>query len=108
MGQPVTVVQKSTSRPDVVRFEINRSITGMDPHRYLAGEEIQGDTPPDRVAKRLLAHAGVEGVHVYSNVITVDLGDGVVPADELKSEIEELFIYYGEGVEVVVPEGAEA
>ena len=108
MGQPVTVVQKSTSRPDVVRFEINRSITGMDPHRYTAGVEVQGDAPPDRVAKRLLAHPGVDAVHIYSNVITVDLGDGVVPADQLKAEIESLFIYYGEGVEVVVPEGAEA
>ena len=72
MGQPVTVVQKTTSRPDVVRFEINRSITGMDPHRYVAGEEIDGTSPPDEVARRLLAKPGVEGVHVYSNVITVD------------------------------------
>jgi hypothetical protein len=108
MGQPVTVVQKSTSRPDVIRFEINRSITGMDPHRYLRGQEIVDDGPPDRVAKRLLAHPGVDGVHVYSNVITVDLGDGVVPVDELRVEIESLFTYYGEGVEVVVPEGAES
>jgi hypothetical protein len=108
MGQPVTVVQKSTSRPDVVRFEINRSITGMDPHRYRRGEEIQGDAPPDRAAKRLLAHPGVDAVHIDSNVITVDLGDGVVPADQLKADIESLFTYYAEGVEVVVPEGAEA
>jgi hypothetical protein len=50
----------------------------------------------------------VDAVHIYSNVITVDLGDGVVPADQLKSDIESLFTYYGEGVEVVVPEGAEA
>ena len=107
MGQPVTVVQKSTSRPDVVRFEINRSITGMDPHRYAAGEEVEGDAPPDEVARRLLAHAGVEGVHVYSNVITVDLGAGVVPPEGLVEEIEGLFTYYREGVEVAVPEGAE-
>jgi hypothetical protein len=88
-----------------VRFEINRSITGMDPHRYLAGEEVQGDAPPDEIARRLLAKAGVEGVHVYSNVITVDLGPGV-PAEGLREEIESLFTYYREGVEVVVP-GAE-
>ncbi|HET9541502.1 MAG TPA: hypothetical protein VFP02_00360 [Acidimicrobiales bacterium] len=48
MGQPVTVVQKPTSRADVVRFEINRSITGMDPHRYVAGEEVLGDARPTR------------------------------------------------------------
>jgi hypothetical protein len=107
MGQPVTVVQKPTSRPDVVRFEINRSITGMDPHRYRSGEEITGDAPPDEVARRLLSHPGVEGVHVYSNVITVDLGDGVT-GDGLLAEIESLFTYYREGVEVTVPEGTAA
>jgi hypothetical protein len=80
----------------------------MDPHRYAAGDEIQGDAPPDEVARRLLAHPGVEAVHVYSNVITVDLGAGVVPPADLLAEIESLFTYYREGVEVVVPEGAEA
>jgi hypothetical protein len=107
MGQPVTVVQKSTSRPDVVRFEINRSITGMDPLRFRAGAEIDGDSPAEEVARRLLAHPGVEAVHVYSNVITVDLGDGV-PHDGLVEDIEGLFTYYREGVEVVVPEGASS
>ncbi len=107
MGQPVTVVQKSTSRADVVRFEINRSITGMDPHRYLAGDVIDGDAPPDEVARRLLAHPGVQGVHIFSNVITVDLGDGV-SADGLLADIESLFTYYREGVEVVVPDGGAA
>ena len=29
MGQPVAVVQKQSSRPGVVRFEANRSFTGM-------------------------------------------------------------------------------
>ena len=105
MGQPITVVQKSTSRADVVRFEINRAITGMDPHRYRAGDEVTGNRPPDEVARHLLAKPGVEAVHVYGNVITVDLGAGVPPG-ELASEIETLFTYYREGVEVAVPEGA--
>lgn len=106
MGQPVTVVQKTTSRPDVVRFEINRSITGMDPHRYLAGDEVDGTSPPDEVARRLLAKPGIAGVHVYSNVITVDLGSGV-PPEGLLEDIQSLFTYYREGVEVVVPGAAE-
>ncbi len=106
MGQPVTVVQKSTSRPDVVRFELNRSITGMEPFRFRSGDEIEGDSPPEEAARRLLAHPGVEGVHVYSNVITVDLGSGV-PAEGLVEDLEGLFTYYREGVEVVVPGAAE-
>jgi hypothetical protein len=105
MGQPVTVVQKPTSRSDVVRFEINRSLTGMDPERYRSGTEVEGDRPPDELARRLLAHPGVEAVHIYSNVITVDLGRGVRP-EGLAEEIESLFTYYREGVpvEVVDPE----
>ena len=63
-------------------------------------------SPPDEVARRLLAKPGIEGVHVYSNVITVDLGSGV-PAEGLLAEIESLFTYYREGVEVVVPGAAE-
>jgi hypothetical protein len=102
MGQPVTVVQKPTPRDDVVRFEINRSLTGMEPLRYERGGEILGHRPPDELARRLLAHKGVEAVHVYSNVITVDLGDGV-PVGDLQDDIESLFTYYREGVEPEVP-----
>jgi hypothetical protein len=104
MGQPVTVVQKPTSRADVVRFEINRAITGMDPHRYIAGQEVEGHRPPDELARRLLARPGVEGVHVFGNVITVDLGAGVVVGDELADEIASLFTYYREGVEPAGPD----
>jgi len=103
MGQPVTVVQKPTSRADVVRFEINRAITGMEALRYAAGDEVAGDRPPDRLARQLLGHPGVEAVHIYANVITVDLGAGVVASEQLVDEIAELFTYYREGVEVVTP-----
>jgi hypothetical protein len=107
MGQPVTVVQKPTSRDDVIRFEINRSLTGMEALRYTAGQEIEGHRPPDEVARLLLAHPGVESVHVYSNVITVDLGAGV-PAGDLKDEIGGLFTYYREGVMPEVPVSEDA
>ena len=43
MGQPVTVIQKSSSKPGVQRYEINRSITGMDHERYEASDEILGE-----------------------------------------------------------------
>ncbi len=105
MGQPVTVIQKPTSRDDVIRFEINRSLTGMAALRYDAGDEIEGNRPPDELARRLLEHPGVESVHIYSNVITVDLGPGVPPLD-LTEEIGGLFTYYRDGVVPEVP-GAE-
>ena len=99
MGQPVTVVQKPSSKPGVVRFEINRSITGMGHERYRADQEVSGDRPPDRLARTLIEEGGVAGVHINSNVITVDLGKGG-DASSLLGLIENMFIYYAPGVEV--------
>ncbi len=45
MGQPITVVEKPSSRTGIVRYEINRSLTGMGHERYAAGEEVVGDAP---------------------------------------------------------------
>lgn len=98
MGQPVTVIERPSSRAGVVRFEINRSITGMGHEQYLAGSEILGDRPADELARQLFARGGVAAVHVNSNVITVDLsGPGT---DGIAELITELFTYYRPGVPV--------
>lgn len=97
MGQPITVTQKDTSRADVVRFELNRSLTGMGHERFVAGEAITGNRPVDELARRLLAREGIEGVHLYSNVVTVDLAPGAT-GDGLLDVIRDLFLYYREGV----------
>ena len=104
MGQPVTVVKKPSSNPGVVRFEINRSITGMGHEHYLHAPGPEFDRPCDELARRLLAHQGVESVHMNSNVITVNMSFG---ADDsaLGETIEQLFIYYRPGVEVPSFEG---
>ena len=102
MGQPIVVTQKPSPRPDVVRFEINRSLTGMGHERYRSAADATGDRPPDVLARELLERGGVEAVHIYSNVITVDLVDGA-SAEGLKEAIEELFIHYREGVEPSIP-----
>lgn len=99
MGQPVTVVQKPSSKPGVVRFEINRSITGMGHERYRADEEVSGNRPPDELARRLFAHGGIDRIHMNSNVITLDLGKGAT-AGGLADVIADMFIYYRPGVEV--------
>ncbi len=106
MGQPVTVVERATSRPGVICYEINRSITGTGHEHYVVGRDISGERPVDELARRLLDRGGIDAVHVNSNVITVDLAKGGTSAglDEL---IADLFIYYGPGVEVpTMPEGA--
>jgi len=97
MGQPVTVIEKPAPRLGMVRFEINRSLTGMEHERYVAGGEIPGSRPPDELAKRLFEHGGVASVHVNSNVITLELEDGR-DSSGLREIIEGLFTYYRAGV----------
>lgn len=99
MGQPVTVVKKPSSNPGVVRFEINRSITGMGHERYVAAPGPELDRPCDELARRLFSHVGVENVHMNSNVITVNMAYGT-DESALGETIEQLFTYYVPGVEI--------
>ena len=102
MGQLITVARKPSIRPDVVIFELNRSLTGMGHERYRSAEEIVRHRPVDELARRLFEAGGVEGVHVYSNMVTVDLAAGA-SAEGFDDIIRELFTYYREGVEVAEP-----
>ena len=102
MGQPITVTETATTRPGVVRFELNRSLTGMGHERYPSRDAAQGVRPVDELARRLFDHGGVESVHIYSNIVTVDLAEGH-SSDGLKGVVENLFIYYSEGVAPAEP-----
>ena len=93
VGQPITVTEKRGTRSDIVRFELNRSLTGMGHERYRAGQEIVGNRPADELARRLLAQPGVEGVHIYSNVVTVQLAPGA-DAGGLGDIVHALFVHY--------------
>ena len=97
MGQAITVVEKPSARPGVVRFETNRSLTGMGHERYTSGADATGDRPVDELARRLFDHGGVDAVHIYPNVITVDLSKGA-PGEGLRDAIEPLFIHSVPGV----------
>lgn len=103
MGEPVTVVETKSSRAGYVRFETNRSFTGMGHERYSRGDEIFGERPPDVIAKRLLGTGQVEEVHVYAQAITVKIARGS-ESTGLKEIIEELYTYYRPGVEVPSPD----
>ena len=98
MGQPVAVVEKPMSDPDTVRFELNRSLTGMGHETYRAADEIPGERPPDVLARRLLERGGIEVVHIYSNIVTLKLAPGASP-DGIRDIIEKLYIHYLPGVE---------
>ena len=95
MGQPITVIEKKSSLPGVVRFEANRSLTGMGHERYLSRADAVGVRPPDELARRLFDSGAVAKVHVYSNVVTVNLAKGST-TEGLREIVEELFLFYRE------------
>jgi hypothetical protein len=96
MGQPVTVIAKTSSTPGVLRFETNRALTGMGHERYTSVDDAVADRPPDELARRLFDHGGVDSVHVGGNIITVHMAD-ITKATGLKAVVEDLFLYYHEG-----------
>src|SRR5690348_585134 len=108
MGQAITVTVRPGVRGDVKNFELNRSLTGMQTHRYSASEPVTGTKPPDELARRLFT-LGVSSVTIYSSVVTV-----VAPAERwgaLQAQVEDtianLFIYYTEGRVPAVAAAAE-
>lgn len=103
MGQPVTVVRTSTRTPGVVRFEVNRTLTGMGHKRYSSDAEIVGDDPAAELARRIFEAGGVESIHIYSSMVTVYLSS-LDPVDR-ESLIAGLHTYYVPGVEI--PDDAE-
>ncbi len=93
----ITVTEKPSARHGVVRFETNRALTGMAHERYRQGDEIEGDRPPDEVAKALFAVGGVQAVHVHGNHITVELANGAT-TEGMAGVIADLFTHYRPGV----------
>ena len=98
MGQPVTFIRSSSPRPGVVRFELNRSLTGMGHESYRAGDEVIGDRPPDVLARRIFESGNVASIHMYSSMVTITLG--TTEQSDLESVVSDLFTYYVPGVEI--------
>jgi hypothetical protein len=98
MGQLVDVVEKRSTTPYVVRFETNRTLSGMGHERFASVEDAYGDTPSDELARRLFATGRIDGVHIYSNIITVDLAKGA-NTDGLADIVRNLYTYWKPGIE---------
>jgi hypothetical protein len=95
MGQPITVVEKPSSNPAVLRFETNRPLTGMGHERYTeAPSELRVKTG-DELARRLFAAGGIETVHINGSVVTVTLSGGQTGAG-LGDVVRNLFLHYGD------------
>ena len=95
MGQPVRVAERPSSvRAGTVQFETNRPLTGAG-HRYYnsAADAASAEDPADLLAWRLFQRGGVDHIHVYGNVATIDLSRGHT-SDGIAEIIEELFAHY--------------
>ena len=102
MGQLVTVIEKASNKPGIVRFVLNRALTGMGHERFTSEEIPTGDTPSDELARRLIDSGKVRGVSLNGNVVTVELSGN--ESAGLKEIIIDLYTYYVPGVEIPTDE----
>ncbi len=102
MGQLVSVIEKPSHRPGIVRYVLNRALTGMGHERFTMNNEPTGDRPPDELARRLLATGQVAGVSLNGNVVTIELSAD--DSNGLKDIIVDLYTYYVPGVEIPTDE----
>ncbi|WP_040495264.1 hypothetical protein [Ilumatobacter nonamiensis] len=98
MGQLVAVTEKPSSTPGVVRFELNRTLSGQGHERFRSVADAYGPTPSDELARRFFATERVEAVHVYSNIVTVDLRKGF-DSEGLAEIVRDMYQYWKQGVE---------
>ena len=92
MGQPVAVVEKQSAIPGLVRFEANRTLTGMGHERFSEPDQAVGPRPAAELARRLFDTGQIDLVHIYGNIVTVELKEGS-DANGLKDIVENLYIY---------------
>ena len=97
MGQLVAVTEKPSTSPGVVRFELNRTLSGQGHERFRSVSDADGVTPSDALARQLFATGRVSSVHVYANIVTVDLAKGF-GSDGLADVVRDMYQYWKPGV----------
>jgi hypothetical protein len=94
----VGVVERKSTIPGVVRFELNRSLSGMGHERFASVVDAIGNKPSASLARQLFATGKVDSVHVYSNIVTVDVAKGY-DSSGLADIVREMYRYWKPGVE---------
>jgi hypothetical protein len=97
MGQLVAVEQKAGGSSTIVRFETNRSLTGMGHERFTSAAEAKGPRPAAVIARRFFESGHVAWVHVYGNIITASLEAGASQAG-LNEIVRDLYQYWKPGM----------
>ena len=98
MGQLVDVTEKPSTTPGVVRFELNRTLSGQGHERFRSVLDASGPSPSDELARRLFETGRVAAIHVYANIVTVDLEKGY-ESEGLADIVANLYQYWKPGVE---------
>ena len=91
----------------MVRYELNRTLSGMGHERFVSLLDADGATPSSSLARQLLSTGKVSSVHIYSNIVTVDLEKGST-SDGLADIVREMYRYWKPGVVPPVFEEVEA
>ncbi|HQV57135.1 MAG TPA: hypothetical protein PKV27_03915 [Ilumatobacteraceae bacterium] len=98
MGQQVAVT-RLPSRPGVVRFETNRNFTGMGHESFSSLGDATGNRPVDVMARLLLDSGKVDAVHIYNNIVNVDVRKGYDDTG-LDGLIANMYQYWTPGREI--------
>ena len=99
MGQQVAVTERPSPRPGVIRFETNRSLTGMGHEHFATMADAVGPRPAAALARQLLSTGKVDSVYIYGNIVTVDVSKGY-NADGLGDVVRNMYQYWKPGVEI--------
>ena len=99
MGQQVAVTERPSPRPGVIRFETNRSLTGMGHEHFATMADAVGPRPAAALARQLLSTGKVDSVYIYGNIVTVDVSKGYT-ADGLGDVVRNMYQYWKPGVEI--------
>src|ERR687883_1848231 len=98
MGQQVAVVEKQGTH-GLLRLETNRSLTGMGHERFTSMADAVGPRPAAAVARQLFSTGKVQSVHIFGNIISVDIADGA-SADGLSDVVRNMYQYWKPGMEM--------
>lgn len=99
MGQQVAVTERPSPRPGVLRFETNRSLTGMGHEHFKSMTDAVGSRPAAALARQLLSTGKVDSVYIYGNIISVDVSKGV-SADGLGDVVRNMYQYWKPGMDL--------
>ena len=73
-------------------------MSGQGHERFRSIIDAHGNTPSDELARRLFGTGQVARVHVYANIITVDLEKGYDSVG-LSEPVRDLYMYWKPGVQ---------